>query len=120
MVTVAEIAKTAFDAVASQITDAIHPATLGWVEKGAYDPEAGKYTETPKSDTGRVVVDSAKPVADIFEGYIVGPADQLILMEGFKTAPVENYTLTFAGQTLTITRVQDIVAAGSLYYCVAV
>lgn len=118
MVTVAQISAKAFDAVAAKITDAIHPASLGWTEKGAYDPSSGTYTTAPKSATGRVVEDSVKPVSDIFEGYIAGPADVLVLMEGFTTVPVENWTITYAGKTLTIMKVQDLVAAGSLFYCV--
>ena len=119
MVTVAQIAAKAFDAVAAKITDAIHPATLNWVEQGNYDPIEGKYPEVERSASGRVVEDSTKPVADVFEGYIAGPAEVLVLLEGFTVAPKENWTLTYAGKTRTIMKVQDIVAAGSLFYVVA-
>ncbi|WP_108482263.1 hypothetical protein [Oceaniglobus ichthyenteri] len=119
MVTVAEIAAKAFDGVAGKIAGVIHPATMNWTEKGAYDPDTGSYTTTAKSDTGRAVEDSEKPVADVFEGYVAGPADVLVLMEGFTTVPKENHTITYAGRTRTILRAQDIVAAGAIYYVVA-
>jgi hypothetical protein len=119
MVTVARIAAKAFDAVAAKITDAIHPATLNWVERGAYDPVTATYPETPQSNPGRVVEDSTKPVSDVFEGYIAGPAEVLVLLEGFTVAPKENWSITYAGKTRTVMKVQDIVAAGSLFYVVA-
>ena len=119
MVTVAEIAAKAFDAVAAKITDAIQAATLNWETQGAYDYDTGTYTTVAQSDSGRVVEDSTKPVADVFDGYIVGPAEVLVLMEGFTTVPKENWTLTYAGKTRTIMKVQDIVAANSLFYVVA-
>ena len=118
MVTVAQIAAKAFDAVAAKITDEIHPATLNWVEQGNYDPIEGKYPEIERSASGRVVEDTTKPVADVFDNYVAGPSDTLVLMEGFSEAPKENRTLEYAGRKRTIIRAQDIVAAGTLFYCV--
>lgn len=124
MVTVAQIAAKAFDAVAAKITDAIHPATLNWVDRGAYDPISGSYPETERSASGRVVEDSTKPVADVFEDYVAGPRDTLVLMEGFSEVPKENWKLEYndyiGDDARVIKRVQDIVAANSLFYVVVI
>ncbi|QDP65866.1 MAG: hypothetical protein Unbinned7865contig1001_65 [Prokaryotic dsDNA virus sp.] len=116
--TVAQIAAKAYTAVAAKITDAIHNASLTYDTQGAYDFDTGEYALTPVTATGRAVVDTVKPVADIFPDYIAGPGDELILLEGF-TSCKENYRLTISGDTWHIGRVQDIVAAGSLFYVVA-
>lgn len=120
MPTVAEIAKRAFDGVARGIPDAIHAATISHEVKGAYDNATDTYASTVTTDAGRCVVDTVKPVSDVFEDYIAGPSDQLVLLEGFGMIPAENWTLEFAGRALTIKRVQDIVAAGTLFYVLAV
>ncbi len=116
---VARIAKMAMDGAAKSITDAIHPATLTRTVQGTvYDPVTGRYPETTTTQTGRAVLDSVRPVQDLFPAYIVGPKDQLVLLEGFTSAR-ENDSLTFAGKTMIVRQSQDIVAAGSLFYCVA-
>lgn len=116
--TVAQIAARAFDKVQAKITDAIHAATLTRATQGAYNPTTGEYATTTDEQAGRAVVDTVKPVEDVFPGYIVGPADELILLEGFTSAK-ENDELAFAGRTRIVRQVQDIVAAGSLFYVVA-
>lgn len=116
--TVAQIADIAMSAVSAQITDAIHAATLSHDTQGAYDFDTGEYTVTTTTETGRAVVDTEKPASDIFPDYVVGPGDELILLEGF-TACAENHRLTMTGATWHIQRVQDIVAAGTLFYVVA-
>lgn len=114
---VADIAKRAMDAVQAKITDAIHAATLSRDVQGAYDPVVGAYAITTYSATGRVVVDTVTPVADIFPDYVIGPSDQLVMLEGFTTC-AEADRVTFAGIGHTVRRVQDIVAAGTLFYAV--
>lgn len=116
--TVAQIAARAFTAVAARITDAIHDASLSDDAQGAYDTATGVYAITTTTAIGRAVVASEKAIPDIFPAYIAGPADELILLEGF-TACRENMRLTFAGWVRTVTQVQDIVNAGSLFYVVA-
>lgn len=118
MATVAEIAAKAFTAVAAKITDAIHSASLAYDVQGVYDFDAGEYGITTETETGRAVVDTVKPMTDIFPDYVAGPGDELILLEGF-TGCAENYRLTMTGATWHIQRVQDIVAAGSLFFVVA-
>ncbi|MEB3419908.1 hypothetical protein ACFSDD_11050 [Salipiger marinus] len=118
MTTVAEISREAFDAVAAEIPDAIHAATLTRTTQGAYDVATGTYATTTATQTGRAVVDTVRPVADVFPAYVVGPGDELILLEGFTSAK-ENDSLTFAGRTRIVRQAQDIVAAGALFYVIA-
>lgn len=118
MMTVAEIAEMAFDAVAESITDAIHAASLSEDTQGAYNAVTGAYAVTTTTATGRAVVDTVKPMADIFPEYVAGPSDELILLEGF-TAARENMRLTFGGWVRHVTAAQDVLNAGSLFYVVA-
>ena len=121
MTTVAQIAAKAIGAAQKAIPDAVHAATLTRTVQGAYNATTGAYATTPGPgfpQTGRAVVDSERPVGDVFAEYVVGAGDELILLEGF-TSCAENDTLTFAGRTRIVRKVQDILAAGSLFFCVA-
>ena len=117
--TVAQIADKALDAVSAAITDAVPACTLSWVTQGAYNTTTGTYAETPGSDTGRAVIDTVKPVTDIFPDYVAGPGDELIFLEGLTTAPKEGYKVTIGSVVRHIRQVQDIVGAGSLFYVIA-
>lgn len=118
MTTVADIAAEAFGAVALEITDAIHSATLTRTTQGAYTASTGAYAVTTASQTGRAVSDQSRPIADVFPHYVVGPADELFLLEGF-TSCVENDALSVAGRSMIVRQVLDIANAGSLFYVVA-
>ena len=117
MTTVAAISKLAFDGVAAKITDAVISATLARRTQGAYDDETGSYTITTTTQTGRIVVDGTTPVTDIFPAYVIGPADELVMLQGF-TACQENDVLTFGGADRVVMAVQDIAGAGTLFYAV--
>ncbi len=116
---VGEIAEIAFDAVDGAIPDAIHAVTLGWVTKGAYNFTTGAYAETAVTDTGRVTFTNARPSPDPFPDYTRGASEEYALLEGLTTAPQESYTLTVGSDVWHVTRVQDIAAAGSLFWCLA-
>lgn len=123
-ISVAQIAAKAFSGVSGAITGAIHDATLSWsvnptpsTPNASYDPSSGEFTLTPSTDTGRAVVDTVKPISDVFPDYVVGSGDELILLEGF-TACQEGWQIAFNGGTWHIKQVQDILAAGSLFYVV--
>jgi hypothetical protein len=118
MLTVGEINKMALDAVQSVITDAVHFASLSEDTQGAYDVVTGEYAVTTVTAVGRAVVDTVKPVGDIFPAYVVGPADELVWLEGFIAAR-ENMRLTFGGGVRHVTQVQDVLGAGSAFYVVA-
>lgn len=119
MTTVAEIAKLAFDGVQSAITDAVHSASLEVDAQGAYDATAGTHALTTTTYTGgRAVLDMTRPPADIFPDYVVGPRDQMILLEGFTSVPEEGWRVIFAGTTYDLQAVQDIAKAGTLFYVI--
>lgn len=121
MVTIAAIAKSAFDAVALAVTGAIHSASLSYLTQGAYDAVSGSYAVTRTFITGgRGVMDTAKPVKDLFPSYTVGPSDKLILLEGFTDVPAEGWTLTLKDQDYVVKAVQDIVLANSLFYVIVI
>ena len=86
--TVTLIADAAFDAVTAAITDAVQTITLTKTANGAYNLATGAYAETDTAYAGRGVLDTVKPVADVFPNWTVGPKDQLWLLEGLSVAPV--------------------------------
>ena len=117
--TVTAIADAAFDAVAAAITDAVQTITLTKTALGAYNVATGAYAETDTAYTGRGVLDTVKPMRDVFPNWTVGPKDQLWLLEGLSAAPAEGDKLTVSSVDYRIAKVQDIVGAGTLYYVVA-
>jgi hypothetical protein len=118
MFTVGEINAMAVDAVQAAIPDAVHSASLSEDTQGAYDNATGAYAITTVTAAGRAIVETAKPIADIFPAYVVGPSDELVWLEGF-TAARENMRLTFGGWVRHVTQSQDVLGAGSAFYVVA-
>lgn len=113
---IADIAKAAFDGAASAVADSVHTATLSWDVQSSYNTTTGSYAGASPTDTGRLTVASERPAGDLFPDYVAGPNDEMLLLEGFSTAPKEGYEVTANGRTWDIQRVQDISAAGSLFY----
>jgi len=95
VVSVAEIAAQAYDAVSASITDAIQAATFG-------------------AETGRIVFDMVKAP----NGY-PSPTEkdrvESAFLEGFTVWPGEGDTLTTSGTTYYVLSTRDIVKAGGLY-----
>lgn len=118
MTTVADIAARAFNAVSAAITDAIPAATITRTVQGLYDPEQDVYDTTTETQTGRAVISDERPKQDAFPAFVIGPQDELILLEGF-TSVRENDVLTIGGVDRTVMAVQDIVGAGVLFNVVA-
>ena len=143
--TVAQIAETAFNNVAAAITDAVKNVSVTRTTRGVYNTTTGAYAETYGREFGKAVLDTVRPVSDIFPQYKVGPKDQLWLVRGvgsiqegdaIKFAPAEALALEdgsrilqedegaffLEGQVETpdyyAKAVQDIVGAGSLFYVV--
>jgi hypothetical protein len=118
VLTVGSINKLALDAVQAVIVDAVHAASMSEDTQGAYDVVTGQYAVTTVTAVGRAVVDTVKPVADIFPDYVAGPADELVWLEGFIAAR-ENMRLAFGGWVRHVTQVQDVLGAGSAFYVIA-
>jgi len=104
MATIASIAAKALDKVALKVTDAAHSATI---------------TDGTTTSTGRAVVDKLTPSKE-FSKFSAGESAQLILLEGFDTSPADGWSLTFNSRDYLVIRVQDILAAGSLFYVQAI
>ena len=103
--------------VAGAITDAVAVATVSRTVQGAYNVTTGAYATTVTVQTGRAVeaLATAKPRGDMFPGYVVGPNDRLLLLEGF-TSVRENDLVAARGITATVKAVFDIGGAGSVFY----
>lgn len=119
MISVAQIAAMAFNAVGGAMEGVIQSATLTRTTQGAYDPLTGEYTTTTQTFTGRAVFSDEKAMADAFPAYQIGPTDRMLSLEGFTTTPREGETLTVGGQTLQIIRVADVVGAGQFFSIIA-
>lgn len=117
MVTVAQIASTAFTAAAAQVTDAVVDVTVTRYTQGAYNATTGAYSLTSSQEAGQAVLDMVKPVNDIFPTFVIGPKDQLWLIRGITTLQ-EGDKVTIAAADYRVAAVQDILAAGSLFYAV--
>ena len=114
MTTIAAIAAEALDGVSLDITDAVQMATLSRAVEGYYDTATGTMSATAETQTGRLVYCNLATVKDIFPGYTVGPSDQLLLLEGFTSVRKNDVV-----NGMTVTEVQDIGGAGTLFYAVA-
>lgn len=116
--TIARIAAMALNGAQGAISDAVPVATLTRTTQGAYDAANGLHLTTDTVTTGRAVFQGVAPAKDMFPAYVVGPGDELILLEGF-TSALENDVLTIGARTLTIMAVRDIGGAGSVFNVMA-
>ena len=113
--TIAQIASKALGAARKAISDAVADATVTQSVQGAYNTTTGTYALTVVTQTGRAVFQGTAPIADMFPDYVVGPTDNLMMLEGF-TGVKENDIVTVSGDApRTVLRVIDIGGAGSLY-----
>ena len=135
MVTVAEIAKEAFDAVADEMPDVVQVASLTrtvpmtwvlesgyWRDDGywmtrtdAYDPVTGEYETVDATFSCRALFADEKAIADTFPSYVVGPSDRMVYAEGLAVVPEENDRMAIGGQPVVVTRVGDIVGVGTFF-----
>jgi hypothetical protein len=117
MVLVAEIADLALAKVGAKVTDAIITSTLFEPTQGAYSTVTGTYAagETNHGSMS-MVVQTEKPIQDLFPDYIKGDGDQLVFLRG-DVAPEEGWELRGA-KTYTIRAVQDILGNGTIFNAV--
>lgn len=113
--TVAQIAKKAFDAVAAKLNGVVFDGVLTTDEKGEYNTATASYDDASDATSNcRVIVDKT-PRDGKLGTYTIGEKERVILVEGLTTTPTENMTITFNGVTKTITFVDDALFAGGLY-----
>lgn len=119
MLTVAEIAALAFEGVQAEVADAIKAATLIEVSRTGYDHgTASPVMDQTARGSCRLVIETTKPIADVFPDYVIGAGDQLALVEGLTVIPRPTWLLRMADGDRTIQAVQDILGSGSLFYVV--
>lgn len=118
MTTPGSIAAQAFDKLEAKMDNVIQNVTLIEPTRGAYNSATGEYAaaETDHS-TCRYLVETTKPVKDIFPTYIDGPGEFLVLIVGASTPPKEGWILRGTVDRV-IKRVQDILHAGDLFYAI--
>lgn len=104
--------------VAQGMAEAGWPAVLTKTTQGAYNATTGAYAVTTTTHDGWAVVASDTPVEDVFPDYVVGPSDEMLLLN-IEVAVKENDTLVYAGRTVTIRRVKDLTGAAFLWNVVA-
>lgn len=119
MVTVADISKEAFDAVAAELGGVVHDATLTYDVLGEHNPTTGVAVATPTTATGRAVFGTAAAIASRFPAYVIGPDDLLIMLEGFTTVPRVGWRVTINSIERTIKAVGDIAGAGDFFEVIA-
>lgn len=121
MPTVAEIAAAALDGVASAIPDAVLAVELFENDKGAWDTITATHPVTEMTrGTCRAVLETTKPINDVFPDFIAGPSDKLFFLEGLSNVPKEGWILRISGQSdMKVKAAQDILLAGAIAYVVA-
>lgn len=123
MTTSAQIAKEAFDAVATSLTDAIKVAQVTRPGgEGTYNQSTGDFDDpTPATETGRAVKEtSSARIMDAFPSTAVQPTQDVWFLEGFTIAPEVGYTLTVTGVgSFEIKAVCDLLGSGTLFYVIA-
>ena len=115
---IAQISKKAFDAVSKKVNGVIFKAVLETDEKGSYNRTTAAYDDATNTTYNcRLLVDKT-PKDGKLGTYIISKKEQVLIVEGLTIVPKENQTLTFNGGTKTITFVDDVLSAGSLFYVV--
>lgn len=113
---VASIAKRAYDGVAGKVAGVIHEATLIREGEPTYNPETGQYVSSEETDTGRMIFDNATPLDDAFPDFVPGPGDELAYVEGLANmAPREGDRIEAADKAFAVKKVSDLLRAGAFY-----
>lgn len=118
MTTPGSIASDVLDSVDAQLEGVVHTVSLIEPTRATYNATTAQY-EAGENDhsTCRLIVETTKPVKDLFPAYIEGPGEYLVLIVGASTPPKEGWILRGTVDRV-IKRVQDILQAGDLFYAV--
>lgn len=113
--TVAAIAAEAMTSVASELTGVVKACTLTRTTRGEYDPAAGSHSTTTATATGRAVFDTSTKIEDALPGYVAGPTERLVWLEGLSIVPKEADPIAIGGTDFTIAAVGDVAGAGTFF-----
>lgn len=117
--TVAAIAAEAFDAVAADLSGVIRTGTLTRKADAGYNPTTEAYTAATGTYTCRVVDASSMPVGALPPGFVSGPGEAVLFIEGLTVEPRKSDVIAYGSRTRTVSQVADIAGAGGLYAVVA-
>lgn len=123
MISVAEIAKTAFSAVAGAMSGVVKAALITRSVQGAYAPATGTYSTSTVTISGRALFDFSTAqnfLSDIFPAHVIGPGESLVYFEGLSSAPKETDAVTIEGRPYQVMAVSDVLQAGGLYAAIVV
>jgi len=116
---IADLAATAFDTVATALPDVVRPCTLSREYDCAFDPGSGMVVCQTMSTTGRVIFDVTRPTDDMWPGLAPGPQDLLCWLEGLEWPPQEADELTLddtsPAETYSVQQVADVALSSGGY-----
>src|SRR5690625_3403606 len=115
---IANLAASAFTAVAGHFPDAVKPCTLKRITGSEYNPETGMVETTFDETAGHVVFDTVRPQEDSLPSLIPGPSDLLCWLEGLEWAPQEADELLADGVTFTVMQGADVAMTGGAFAAV--
>ncbi len=118
MTTVAEIAAEAFTGAAAEFTDIIKAVTLTRTAQTRYNPSTGQHDTTDATATGRGLFDTSTAIGDVLPGFVAGPTDELVWLEGLSFAPAENDSIDIGGSEYLVKAIGDIAGAGTFFAAV--
>lgn len=120
MISVAEIAKKAFDGVAAKMPEVIQVGELSKKAAGSYNAATGKY-EAVSTDifSCRVLIGTSNAIQDTFPAHAIGPKDIILYLEGLSSVPSEGDLITVSGVERKIVKTGDIVGVGTFFVVVA-
>lgn len=119
--TVAQIAKQAFDGVAAALGGVIKSATIKRAKTTDYDVETGDVTKSDVNQTCRMVFGGAGAGDKYFPELVIADTDEVAFIEGAgANPPKENDTLYLTdGASWLVTKPpRDIVQGGGLWVAI--
>lgn len=115
---IADLAASAFDAIAGHFPEAVKPCTLRRATGSEYDPVTGEYVVIYDETEGRCCFDTTRPAEDTLPALIPGPSDLLCWLEGLEWAPQEADELLADGVTFTVMQGADVAMTGGAFAAV--
>lgn len=118
--TVADIAKKAFDGAAAKISGVIKNAQLKRAKPTGYDLDSGEVQNANLATPCRVLFARADAAAKYFPDLTITPPDELVYIEGAQgLPPVANDVLAITGGAnwLLSCPPRDIAQGGGLWVC---
>jgi len=117
-VNVADIAKQAFDGVASAIDGVIKDAVIR-VETSTYNQSTGGVDVTTTNHSCRVVFGDRSAIKDYFDDSIIDEGMRLIFIEGLAIVPKKTNKLIYSDLVLILDSVLNVAESGGFFVVLA-